>query len=125
MGAEGKIYEFSMPSEKHDGSRVAFCWRASYETSAYSSSAKSEMTLTYDIEATETKECPVSLITPESRQAVEWFAQAERVKDMTGAFPGGMDPNKWDARWFDYARIWRTEFIRIENGRAEAEKRVS
>lgn len=125
MNIKGKEYEQKRLSPRHDGSYEDFAWQASYSTSVYSQSAKTEMSIPYEIEGTRTKECPVSLITPESRQLVENLAQAEWIKQASGFFPGGADPDKWDARYFDFVRIWKMELARCDNARDDAERRVS
>jgi hypothetical protein len=112
-------------SPRHDGSYDLFSWEASYETSAYSQRTQGRQTINFEIDGIRTKECPVSLITPESRRAVEELAQAMRVQTETGALPGGTDTARWPARWFDLVRIWKNEHNRIENCRNEAEQQFN
>jgi hypothetical protein len=51
-------------------------------------------------------ECPVSQLKrapwgPAIRNLVLEIQSAQRVKDSTGAWTGGMDSAKWDSRYFD------------------------
>jgi hypothetical protein len=115
-------YEFRRLSPRQDGTYEYFAWQAAYETSAYSQTSQSRKPIQFEIEGVRTKECPVSLITPESRRAVEEIAQAMRVQSETGAAPGGTDTRNWPARWFDLVRVWKSEHNRIDNAKDQAEQ---
>ena len=64
-------------------------------------------------------ECPVSLLTrsswgPAIRSMVSEISKAMRVKEMTGAWPGGSDSGRWGSRFFD-----AVELAFLENRRYE------
>jgi len=66
-----------------------------------------------------TNECPVSIITPESRRLVEIIVDAERVREHSGAVLFGQDSSQWDPRFFDAMQVIAEEQMRIQ---AEDEK---
>ena len=80
----------------------------------------------YDIES---NECPVSLITlapwgPEIRTMVTEISQGMRIKELTGAWAGGNDSSRWDARWFDAVDVAEMERRRTERAYDEAAEGV-
>jgi hypothetical protein len=74
----------------------------------------------YFIEDTECKECPVSLITPESFQLVQILTDAQHVQKLTGAVSFSPDAGAWPARLYDAAKVLAIEDIRISNSLHEA-----
>jgi hypothetical protein len=60
-------------------------------------------------------ECPVSLVSRfpqidvQSHEAMTSFF----IQEATGAFPFGMDSNKWPCRWYDYVHMAEIEKRRI------------
>jgi hypothetical protein len=71
--------------------------------------------MTYAIDDTECKECPVSLITPESFQLVQILTDAQHVQKSTGAVSFSSDAGRWPARLYDAAKVLAVEDIRISN----------
>lgn len=58
------------------------------------------------IDGIESEECPVSLLKRSPwgssiRSLVTQISQAIRVKEMTGAWPGGPDSSRWSSRFYD------------------------
>lgn len=77
---------------------------------------KSTRVVVDDIEVTE---CPVSTLRrqpwgAELRSMVTEIGKAQRVKELTGAWLGGMDAGKWDARFFDAVEIAEMERKRLD-----------
>jgi len=64
-------------------------------------------------------ECPMSAILrhPEMDAMVTEVLNMQRVKEMSGAVPYGMDCSEWPSRWYDVVRI-----AKIEEDRAEIAK---
>jgi len=68
------------------------CWYADYKT------AKGTP---YRVDGVETNECPVSLISPQSRELVTLFTGAEQVHKVAGACLFGPDLGKWPTWAYD------------------------
>lgn len=83
------------------------------------------MPLTYYVPGIELKECPVSLITPESIQMVREIGAAMMVRDASGSMLFGPDAGKWDPRFYDAVQVWRSCEITAENARIDAEQKQS
>jgi hypothetical protein len=71
--------------------------------------------LTYSIEDTECKECPVSFITPESFQFVQLITDAQHVHKATGAVSFDSNAGNWPSRLYDAAKVIAIEELRISN----------
>lgn len=71
------------------------------------------------VEEIELSECPVSLITPESRQLVEIQVSAQTMSK-SGVSLYGPDASRWPARMYDAAVVVQQEHNRAENAIAEA-----
>ena len=63
---------------------------------------------------TQTNECPVSLITPDSAELVRLIFSGIRVHHMTGAIDFGTDSTEWDARFFDAMTVVSQEEQLVE-----------
>jgi hypothetical protein len=63
----------------------------------------------------ESHACPVSIITPESEQAIQKFFSAQRVQKGAGGVLYGPDSSAWPARWFDTVSILQGEIERADN----------
>jgi hypothetical protein len=68
-----------------------------------------------------TAECPVSFITPRSRELVEVFMRAKRLTESSGASMFGPDLSAWPAWAVDSFDVLERESIRYENARFQAE----
>jgi len=73
----------------------------------------------FSVHGTETRECPVSLITPESFELVQILSSAEDIYRSTGAVALGPDASQWDARLYDAARLVANEEARIKNAHSD------
>jgi hypothetical protein len=63
----------------------------------------------------DTKECPVSLILPESHQLVQIISDARHVREISGAVSFGPDAGEWAPRLYDAFEILAIEDIRIKS----------
>ncbi|MCC6591609.1 MAG: hypothetical protein IT168_33290 [Bryobacterales bacterium] len=63
-------------------------------------------------------ECPVSLITPESKRLVEVFERADFAHQGSGAALYGTDLSRWPARAIDALVVIQQERNREHNARA-------
>ena len=82
------------------------------------------------IDGVESEECPVSLLTRASwgagiRYFVTEIGKAVRVKETTGAWPGGMDSGRWDPRYYDAVELAHCELRRYENAIDDACSKIS
>ena len=68
-----------------------------------------------------TNECPVSLITPQSKQIVEVFVRAKFAHQASGAGLYGPDLSCWPARAVDALVVIQQETNREHNARVRAE----
>jgi hypothetical protein len=66
-------------------------------------------------------ECPVSYITPESRELVQIYLRSTQMKKSQGASLYGPDLNRWPARTVDAFTCLESERIRTENAQSRAE----
>lgn len=68
-------------------------------------------------------ECPVSLLSrgngPQIRQQALTVLDAQMIHQTTGQFPGGPDPFKWSARWYDLVMMGQNEVLRVKAAREE------
>jgi len=53
----------------------------------------------YSVPSAECSECPVTFVTSESRQLIDWEARNKHLKDATGATMYGPNVNRWP-QWF-------------------------
>ena len=72
---------------------------------------------------TETNECPVSLIEPESFELVQIIATGMTIHEMTGATDGGADSSQWDARQYDALLVFTHEERRVEMAIRKAQEK--
>jgi hypothetical protein len=66
-------------------------------------------------------ECPVSLITPESKRLVQILIRAERAHEASGASLYGPSLSRWPVRMLDAQVAIQQEINRESNARSEAE----
>lgn len=90
-------------------------WRPRYELVVIRD--RREETRSFSIDELSCNECPVTLITPESKRLVEIFDRAGLVN---AAPLYGPDLSKWPARMVDAAGIIQQEANRTENARMKA-----
>ncbi len=82
------------------------CWEASYKDAAGSP---------FIVLGTATNECPVSLISDESKDLIQSFAKATLLYKSLGASPYGGDLNKWPPRTVDAFVILQDEYNSVES----------
>ena len=66
-------------------------------------------------------ECPVSMITPESKRLVQILTRASMVHDASGASLYGPSLSRWPVRMLDAQVVIQQETNRETNARQEAE----
>lgn len=71
------------------------------------------------------EECPVSLLRrapygPKVRNLVTEISKAMAVKEISGAWPGGVDSGEWDAHFYDAVEIAEQERRRLDRAIDEA-----
>lgn len=67
-------------------------------------------------------ECPVSFITPESRELVQVFLRARQMRELAGASLYGPDLREWPARVVDAFTLLESERLKTENAQSRAEQ---
>lgn len=75
----------------------------------------------YLVEFEPLRECPVSLITPESRVLVSQLSRMEFVQEATGATLYGAGLESWPPEMVEASVALRSELNRIENAAHEME----
>jgi hypothetical protein len=87
-------------------------WRARYEHHA------KDRTITWEVD-TDSRECPVALISPESLRLVSQFFEARRVQKLGGVLHGS-DGSRWPARWWDAVNLIQLEIEKEESAANKA-----
>ena len=77
--------------------------------------------LRYAVDDVELEACPVSVITPQSRELVNLVTRAHHAYSQSGAAFGGADSRKWPGRWFDAVTVIEQQKILEHNARLRAE----
>lgn len=83
---------------------------------------KDQLAPVHDIER---NECPVSILRrhswgPEIRNMVTEISRSIRIRDLTGAWPGGIDAGRWSVRWSDAVDLAEMEKRRTDRAFDEA-----
>lgn len=76
----------------------------------------------YQIDGIESSECPVSIITAESREILDLEARGRRYRSSLGASLFGSDSAKWPAWWADAVNLIEINRILQHNAQIEAER---
>jgi hypothetical protein len=66
----------------------------------------------------ECHECPVSYITPQSLELLNWYGRARRAHEAFGTAPYGSNLSRWPAIAVDIVTLIEQERLRVENQEA-------